>query len=99
MTQTTIQTFHPLDPPTADEFRQAASICGATTAWTIVVDSRRWKSLNRASSSAPPSMEAAPPPIRHTIMICFDRGSKTRWRSGEFVNQSGQDGRRNGQPC
>jgi hypothetical protein len=29
-------------------------------------------------------------PIRRTIMIRLDRGSKARWASGEFVNQSGQ---------
>jgi hypothetical protein len=63
MTQTMVATVHPLDSPTAEEFRQEASIRGATAVWTSVVGSRRWKSLNRASRSSPPSMQAAPPPF------------------------------------
>jgi hypothetical protein len=33
MTQTMIQTFDPLDPPTADESTRRLPFCGATAAW------------------------------------------------------------------
>ena len=82
MIQTAIQTFRPLDPPSADELRQAASLCGAPTAWTTVGGSRQRKPVNPASRSSP-RMQAAPPIVRRTIIRIL-AGGKPKEGSGFF---------------
>jgi hypothetical protein len=60
MTQTMIQTFDPLDPPTADEFDQAASIL------------RRDRGVDRVDGTPRPCQ----PPFQDALAFRRIRGSK-----------------------
>ncbi|WP_407687720.1 primary-amine oxidase [Mycobacterium sp. HUMS_1102779] len=81
MTDTQIQTFHPLDPLTADEFRQAAALLRREKS---VDDRWRFASIALEEPSKPTVAafeDTGAVPDRRAAVVCFDRDTNTTFKA------------------